>query len=496
MVRAPKPTLEKPLKKGPQKIISAPPKVAVPKQSAKIAKPKLTDDEREVYKFLTNLNEQVSEMQLAPVSEDADEAAGNTIMSGDLTEMKTRIADTVAMLSNWKAVNPLLQKLSKQRKAKVPTRAVVIEVLVRDVVVAYGYSFDMARYIFELFSPGDALAYVEACEQQRPVTLRTNTLKTRRKELARILIAKGANVDPLGDWCRVGLKVYDSNIPIGATTEHCAGHYMIQGAASLLPVMALAPIPGETVVDMAAAPGGKSTHISSLMNNTGTLFSNDVSRDRISALSANLQRLGVSNAIVINLDGKELPKYLPKVDRVLLDAPCTGSGVSTRDASVKYKRGPDSFKEMSKTQKVLLQAAVDLVNSKSTKGGIIVYSTCSISVEENEAVIDHILRTRNVVLVPTGIPFGSPGVASFKDSRFHPSIPKHTKRVFPHANNLDGFFVAKLKKTSDDIPVRIPKNRHKTNEFIKVWSKENWSDELLNHLKTPEEYEDADEDRA
>lgn len=86
-------------------------------------------------------------------------------------------------------------------------------------------------------------------------------LKTRRRELAQTLISRGANVDVVGDWTKVGLKVFESTVPLGATPEYCAGHYMLQSASSLIPVMALAPVPGEMVLDMAAAPGGKATHI-------------------------------------------------------------------------------------------------------------------------------------------------------------------------------------------------------------------------------------------
>ena len=113
------------------------------------------------------------------------------------------------------------------------------------------------------------------------------------RDLAAALIGRGVNLDPIGDWSKVGLVVYESKVPIGATPEYLAGHYTKQGASSLLPVMALAPQPHETVVDLAAAPGGKTTHIGALMNNTGLLYANELKKERLASLSANIQRMGV-----------------------------------------------------------------------------------------------------------------------------------------------------------------------------------------------------------
>lgn len=186
-----------------------------------------------------------------------------------------------------------------------------------------------------MFNPNELVAFFEANEAQRPVTIRTNTLKTRRKELAQILIQRGVNLDSLADWTKVGLKIFETKVPIGATPEYLAGHYMLQSASSFLPVIALAPQINEKILDMAAAPGGKTTYIAQLMKNTGVLFANDVKADRNKALIFNVQRMGINNCIVTNLDGRKLPKLITNCDRVLLDAPCTGLGIIARDPSVK-----------------------------------------------------------------------------------------------------------------------------------------------------------------
>ncbi len=161
---------------------------------------------------------------------------------------------------------------------------------------------------------------MEANEVQRPVTIRTNTLKTRRRDLAQALINRGVNVDPLDKWTKVGLVIYNSQVPIGATPEYLSGHYMLQGASSFLPVMALAPQPNERILDMCAAPGGKATYIGNffsirefrmriiylgaLMRNSGILVANDANKDRARAIIANTHRLGLTNTIVTNLDGR------------------------------------------------------------------------------------------------------------------------------------------------------------------------------------------------
>lgn len=118
-------------------------------------------------------------------------------------------------------------------------------------------------------------------EEERPVTIRANTLKTKRKQLAQDLMQRKINLEPVGDWTKVGLKINESRIPVGATQEYLAGHYMLQSACSFLPVLALAPRPGERILDMAAAPGGKTSYIAQMMKNKGVLIANDSKKERL-----------------------------------------------------------------------------------------------------------------------------------------------------------------------------------------------------------------------
>jgi len=210
--------------------------------------------------------------------------------------------------------------------------------------------------------------------------------------------------------------------------------------------MALAPQEGERVLDMAAAPGGKTTHIAALMKNTGCIFANDSNKSRAKALIGNTHRLGAKNTIICNYDAREFPKVMGGFDRILLDAPCSGTGVIAKDASVKTNKTEADFLRLPHLQKQLLLAAIDSVDHASKTGGYIVYSTCSVTVEENEQVVQYALNRRpNVKLVETGLAIGREGFTNYMSKKFDPSM-KLVRRYYPHAYNVDGFFVAKFKK--------------------------------------------------
>ena len=289
---------------------------------------------------------------------------------------------------------------------------------------------------------------MEASDSQKVLTIRSNSLKTKRRELAKNLISRGVNLDPLAEWSKVGLKIYSSNVPIGATPEYLTGQYMLQSPSSFLPVLALNPQPGEKILDMCASPGGKTTYIGQLMKNEGLLVANDLKKERIKSLFFNIHRMGIKNSIITNYDAREFAKLYNKFDRVLLDAPCSGLGVISKDKSVKMNRTYKEILNNARLQKELILAAIDSCNAKGKGEGIIVYSTCTISVEENEWVIDYALKHRYVKCIETGLEIGEPGFVQFREKHFHPSIA-NARRIYPHIHEIDGFFIAKLKKYND-----------------------------------------------
>jgi ribosomal RNA methyltransferase Nop2 len=367
-----------------------------------------------------------------------DEGTGvktNALLAPDLQLLRTRINDTVRVLDDF-------SNLAEEGRS----RAEYTAQLIKDICAYYGYSEYLAEKLFNLFPPKEAFAFFEANETARPVVIRTNTLRTHRRDLAQALINRGVTLEPVGKWSKIGLQVFESAVPLGATPEYLAGHYILQAASSFLPVMALAPQENERILDMAAAPGGKTTHIAALMKNTGCIFANDSNKSRAKGLIGNIHRLGAKNTIVCNLDARDFTKAIGGFDRVLIDAPCSGTGVIAKDPSVKTNKTEKDFLMLPHLQKQLLLTAIDSVDHSSKTGGYLVYSTCSVTVEENEQVVQYALSKRpNVKLVETGLVFGKEGFTAYMGKTFDKSM-KLTRRYYPHAYNVDGFFVSKFKK--------------------------------------------------
>jgi ribosomal RNA methyltransferase Nop2 len=342
----------------------------------------------------------------------------------DLQLLRTRLTDTVRVLEDFK-------NLAEEGRSRAEYR----NQMLKDICAYYGYSEFLGDKLLNLFPPREAFAFFEANETPRPIVIRTNTLRSHRRELAQTLINRGVQLEPIGKWSKVGLQIFESQVPLGATPEYLAGHYILQAASSFLPVMALAPQENERVLDMAAAPGGKTTHIAALMKNTGCVFANDSNKARAKGLIGNIHRLGVKNTIVCNYSALEFPKVMGGFDRVLLDAPCSGTGVIAKDASIKTNKTEADFIRLPHLQKQLILAAIDSVDHHSKTGGYIVYSTCSVTVEENEQVVQYALNKRpNVKLVETGLTFGKEGFTRYMGKIFHPSL-KMTRRYYPHAYN-------------------------------------------------------------
>ena len=303
----------------------------------------------------------------------------------------------------------------------------------------YGYREFMVERYLTLFG-ADTEQFLKGNDVAIPKTIRVNTLAASPQEVASRLRAKGMKLESV-NGLPYAFHVLESPIPVGATTEYLLGYYMLQSPASMWATEGLNPQPGQRVIDMCAAPGGKTTLIAQLMENQGTLLATDISRDRIRSLRSNLSRLRVENVLAIRMDASRLSGIRIQADAVLLDAPCTGEGLIPVDPSRKQSRSAEDFTILAKVQQKLILAASQLLRV----GGVLVYSTCSFAPEENEEIIDFALHQCPVRIIDTELPVGDPGLIEAFGRQFDSSLHR-ARRFYPYKHQMEGFFICKMEK--------------------------------------------------
>ena len=260
--------------------------------------------------------------------------------------------------------------------------------------------------------------------------IRANTLKISPKDLKRRLESKGFILrDTVLDYA-FKVEYYPSEL--GKTLEHFLGYYYVQDLASMLPAQILNPRKHSFVLDIASAPGSKTTLLSSLMENTGFILANDYSMERTKATVNNVERLGCLNVAISIHKGEKLVRFYRNFfDYALVDAPCTSLGTLHKNPEVVKWWSPKEVKEMAKIQLKLLISAFEMLKD----GGEMVYSTCTLTYEENEEVVERFvsLTGAKVEKIKLGIGEVEGGI-------------KGTVRLYPHRTETEGFFVAKFKK--------------------------------------------------
>ncbi|HVX03338.1 MAG TPA: RsmB/NOP family class I SAM-dependent RNA methyltransferase [Nitrososphaera sp.] len=300
----------------------------------------------------------------------------------------------------------------------------------------YGYSeWLVARFM--QYVP-DVERFMEKMDQSPAQYIRVNTLKTTPDALEQRLAAKGFKLEPT--LLSEVLRVVKAPMATGATNEYLFGHYYIQDLSSCMAVDALDAQKSQSVLDMAAAPGGKTTHIAQRMQNTGSIVALEPNKRRARSMLFNLDRLGVANTCVLCADALAATKDLGKFDRVLLDAPCSCEGVIARDRTRKTSHRPEDVEYCAGRQEQMLEAAISAC--KKGGAGIVIYSTCSFAPEENEAIVDRMVRKFGVTVEP--LPHGSEGLAHFGNIEFDKSV-RNARRFYPHVHDTTGFFVAKMR---------------------------------------------------
>jgi len=277
------------------------------------------------------------------------------------------------------------------------------------------------------------------------ITIRCNTLKISPEKLKKRLEKKWKLSQP---YPQKEIMVIQSKLEpgeLGKSIEHLLGYYYVQEISSMKPMLALKPKPHESLLDLCASPGSKTTQAAALMNNTGFILANDKSLGRIIILNSNLERCGVTNQLVTCEDGKKLVKRLEKkkmkFDKILLDVPCSGEGNCRSNPKTFLIWNIKMIKKLSNIQKRLAGNAIKVLKS----GGELLYSTCTHAPEENEEVVQYLLDNFNLEILPIELPLKTrPGLESWNNKKFSPEMNKAV-RIYPQDNNTEGFFLCKMR---------------------------------------------------
>ncbi len=285
---------------------------------------------------------------------------------------------------------------------------------------------------------GDWEAFSLACARPLPVTIRVNTLRASAEEVYRRLTDKGFMLSRI-KWADDLFLVHQGTV--SKTIEHWLGMFYIQEAVQTIPVRILDPQPGNQILDMAAAPGGKCTQIASYMHNHGALIANEPVGKRQPSLMANINRMGVLNATVTSYRGESFPMHIG-FDRILLDAPCSAEGTIRKEPALRHGATAATVLRLSRLQKRLIQRSYDLLKP----GGVLVYSTCTFAPEENEAVVSYLLSKRKVLVDQVSLPFDAhTGINGWNGQKFASEVQRCV-RIYPNDVDSGGAFIARLRK--------------------------------------------------
>ncbi|HNV85704.1 MAG TPA: RsmB/NOP family class I SAM-dependent RNA methyltransferase [Candidatus Omnitrophota bacterium] len=299
----------------------------------------------------------------------------------------------------------------------------------------------------KIFPEADAGGLIETFSFARPVSFRVNTLKTSAEALIPELSRAGLSTQKVS-WCpEVYILPRKDLRALQETRAYREGELYVQSLSSLIPVLALSPSPGDNVLDLAAAPGSKTTQIACMMKGTGHLAANDNNRGRFFKLKNTVELQGAENVEFSCKPGECFGKQFPdRFDKVLVDAQCSSEGRfrAGDEASWKFWK-PAKIREMSRKQKKLLLSGLSALKP----GGSLVYSTCTFAPEENEAVLDWAVRKlagrAEICEIEFPVPNRTPGLSEWEGKAFHPSV-KNAVRIFPD-REMEGFFIAKVAKS-------------------------------------------------
>ena len=301
-------------------------------------------------------------------------------------------------------------------------------------------------YLVETFGEEAAKNYGDFVEEEPAKYIRVNERKIKRDALANhLLTTYGINTEFVS-FPSNALKIEDGFDYAGSTLEIAFGFYYMQALTSMLPPFVLNPSEKDIVLDLCSAPGSKTTQLAEMMNNRGVLVVNELEMKRIKALAFNLDKMNFMNCGVVNQRGEILSKYYDSFfDKILVDAPCSGLGIIQKKLEVGKWWSLERVNNLSVIQTKLLVSAIKMLKI----GGEMVYSTCTLTPEENELIINKILQKYPVDIEEVNIPIKHhEGLTEYKNEKLDKRLSKAI-RIFPWEVDSDGFFLIKLKKTGE-----------------------------------------------
>lgn len=348
-----------------------------------------------------------------------------------------------------------------------------------------------------LLSAQDYQALLEELERPLMPAFRINPLKTSPRTVEEWCHWYGWQLQPVA-FCPTGWQVQHARTPVSQTLEHRMGHYYIQDAASMLPaeLFDLPDSPQLLILDMAASPGGKTTHLISRTLDRGLVLANDAGLERITPLRLVLQNWGTVNTAVTRFPAEKFGRWFPATfDWVLLDAPCSMQSLRPTEAHPMRPISPREQSHLARRQTAMLISALAAVRP----GGQVVYSTCTLAPQEDEAVLDEILRrfptAVRVDSVSNRLPIPAPALTAAFGQTFHPQV-QNALRLWPHRFSTSGFFAARLTRTAEiEMPLESaparplratgqePLNRQQTQEILD-WLHDTYGFDLLSLLNT------------
>jgi 16S rRNA (cytosine967-C5)-methyltransferase len=288
------------------------------------------------------------------------------------------------------------------------------------------------KYCFDLLGKQEAVAFMEGNLKPPETCIRLSTLRASQEEILQKLEADGVTlekVEPLKNT----YKVVASKSPLNRIDTYRLGYFYIQDKASCFAAEAADPKPGDTVLDVCAAPGAKTTYLAQLMQNQGDLYSVDYSKRRMKTWRQEVGRMWVNIAQPVIADARNVLPLQVEADVVILDPPCTSTGVFAKLPAAKWRLSPKSIEKMTQIQWMMINNCA----AKVKPGGFLTYSTCSITVEENEMIIERFLKAHpDFGLVQIAPQMGLPGLRGLDKCQ----------RLYPHIHRSNGFFIAKLQK--------------------------------------------------